>query len=93
MKTSIIIKRKRYKVTIPYEGCNFVIVPNQNCQHCGEELKVQGKGNHIASHDTYAANAHCVNCKKVIGELQVKVDTIFGLEEDERVLCSRYKVY
>jgi hypothetical protein len=65
------------------------------CPHCGEKpMKVQGTGKHIESHDTYAAGAICLCCGKSVGTLRARMDTIFGLEEDERVLVhGRARVY
>jgi hypothetical protein len=54
---------------------------------------IAGKGKRIATRDTYEADAFCVGCGEQVGVLRAKVETIFGLEEDEAVLNGRWKVY
>lgn len=71
-----------------------VVVPEFTCPLCGERTaRVHGNGGHIAGHDEYQATAHCSICLGQIGELRVKVETIFGLEEDHAVLNGRARVY
>jgi hypothetical protein len=84
---------KKHKVAPPYEGASYADVPNQKCPRCEESLQVQGTGRRIASYDTYTAPAICTACEKVVGELQVKVNTLFGIEEDERVFQSGVRIY
>lgn len=93
MKTTLKMGDKTFKVTLPYEDSSEAFVPDVKCPHCDEELVVQGTGKRIASYDTYAAPAICVKCKKHVGELQAKVSTLFGLEEDERVFSMGIKIY
>ena len=66
-----------------------------SCQLCGASpFYVAGAGKRIESHDTYAAEASCLACKGRVGVLRVQLSTIFGLEEDERVIHgSACKVY
>ena len=64
------------------------------CPLCGEDpLPVQGHGQHIEDHDTYAACGHCAVCTERVGVIRARVSTIFGLAEDERVLNGRPRVY
>jgi len=57
-----------------------------------DRLVVRG-GEVTIGHDTYTAPCQCCDCDEIIGTLVVKVSTIFGIEEDARVLNGRYRVY
>jgi len=70
------------------------------CPYCGASpFRVGGTGKHIAAgdegHDTYVARAKCASaaCGREVGVLVARVDTIFGLEEDERVTAGPWRVY
>lgn len=66
------------------------------CPSCRAPWQVRGKGptrDPQSPHDTYRADAVCVACSAPAGVLRVSVDTIFGIEEDERVLHGRCRVY
>lgn len=89
----IVIGGVTHKIKTPYEGASYADVLEMVCPHCGEELRVQGTGRRITSRDTYAASALCVACETVVGELRLKVDTLFGLEEDEAVFRLGVKIY
>jgi hypothetical protein len=93
MKPILKMKGRTFKVKVPYEGASYADVPDVKCPLCNEDLTVQGTGKRIKNYDTYEAGAICVKCKKLVGELQVKVSTFFGLEEDERVFSMGIKVY
>jgi hypothetical protein len=78
---------------MPYDGAAHVVVDGA-CPACGAEpFGARGLGRRIAAHDTYAADAVATCCGKHVGELRVTLGTIFGLEEDERVLTGPWKVY
>ncbi len=81
----------------PHENADRVIVESGTCAKCKlSPLVVRGLGMTIdpnASHDTYRADAVCCGCNEPVGVLRVKVSTIFGIEEDERVLNGRCRVY
>lgn len=81
----------------PHEHADRVIVEAGACAKCKlAPLVVRGLGMTIdpeASHDTYRADAVCCGCDAPAGVLRVKVSTIFGIEEDERVLNGRCRVY
>lgn len=83
---------KRHEVQVPFLGCDFVIVDGA-CPHCeAEPFKAQGRGmSH--DHDTYYAQARCLGCDKAVGQIELHVSTVFGIEEDERVLNGRCRVY
>lgn len=64
------------------------------CPKCkATPFSVAGTGKVPESHDTYAAEAVCLACKQRVGVLRAQVDTIFGIEEDERALRGPWKVY
>jgi hypothetical protein len=73
----------------PFERFATVDAP---CGWCGS-MHVRGTGKSIESRDTYRADAVCFDCGASRGVLRVKVDTLFGLEEDEAVLHGRARVY
>jgi hypothetical protein len=80
--------------TLPFNGADHVEVANEECPTChgGQPLLVAGK-NIRHDHDTYRSDAHCLCCGAYVGELRAKVDTIFGIDEDEAVLNGRCRVY
>jgi hypothetical protein len=43
----------------------------------------------------WTGNAECVRCRRIVGEMHVHLDTIFGREEDRRMLrdSARWRVY
>lgn len=65
------------------------------CPGCkaGPPLAVRGLGIHTREHAAYVARAACVRCGAVVGSLRAEVETVFGLEEDERVLAGPWRVY
>jgi hypothetical protein len=77
----------------PHKNADHVFVSGA-CPECNAKpFKVRGLGRRIAAHDTYAAYAKTLCCDKRVGELRVTVGSIFGLEEDERVLRGPWRVY
>lgn len=64
---------------------------SEACSKCDSRLVFGRDQTH--DHDTYVAPAFCVGCGNGRGTLRVKVDTLFGIEEDERVLHGRWRVY
>lgn len=104
MKITLTIDDVVYQARLPYEEAAFVLVDDiEKCPFCehknGEVLgvkmkfKVHGRHKRIESHDTYASDAHALCCGKQVGTLRVKMNTVFGVEEDERVLSGPWKVY
>lgn len=91
------------KVTLAHATGTFACTPDgavvdvrgmAACPVCKvAPVRARGTGKRIESHDTYAANAVFVCCGAPAGVLRVKVDTIFGIEEDERVLAGPWRVY
>jgi len=93
MKLTLIMEGDRTRLKMPKDGATAILVPKQSCPHCKKELTVTGGGKHIKNQDTYAAPAICVACNMYVGELELQVSTLFGLEEDERVLSMGVKIY
>ena len=82
----------RRDCTMPYEGAKFV-EPSGVCPSCAvEPWKIQG-GDPVRGHDTISCVAQCTACKAMVGQIIVTISTIFGLEEDDRMLNGRCRVY
>lgn len=79
---------------LPYASAAYV-VPTQAvvCSCSKAALQLQGGGITHHDHDTYYAPVKCLACGVQLGELHAKVSTIFGIEEDDRVLHGRPRVY
>lgn len=79
-----------------YHDSDHVVVDGLDacpaCKHPAP-VKVSGDGRRTEGHDTYACNAIALCCRRRIGTVRVRVSTIFGVEEDERVLNGRARVY
>ena len=86
---------KVQELKLPFPEADAAVVqPPAPCPHCGaEEMKVQGTGKHIESQDTYASNAITTCCSKHVGTIRAKVNTLFGIEEDERVFSMGVRIY
>lgn len=82
------------KAKLPHADADHCVVDGA-CPHCGATpFKAAGaKGTMVKGHDTYTSDGGCVGCKVVTGKLVVTVNTLFGIEEDERVLLGRCRVY
>ena len=84
--------------SVPFAGCDYAVARGV-CPRCGgsesdsDGFKVQGKHGLDRKHDRYEARAFCVACSAEVGRLVCVFDTIFGVEEDERVLNGRARVY
>ena len=79
---------------LPYSGADHVLA-DLACPACKAAAPIQVRGRGITSrdHDTYYADAEHQGCGALLGRMHTKVDTIFGVEEDERVLNGRARVY
>lgn len=84
---------KRVLLPPASEGMSSVEVKGETCPHCKEPLKVAGAKMRIGGHDFYTAEAGCISCGAYLGELRAYISTIFGLEEDRRVLSSGVRIY
>jgi hypothetical protein len=78
----------------PHAACAHVEA-DVDCHGCERKgpLEIVGTGNVVRGFDTYTTQAKTLCCGAVLGELRVTVSTIFGIEEDERVLNGRARVY
>ena len=79
---------------LPYSGAPFVETEG-SCLIC-ETTPLQIRGNareQLVEHDRITAPAHCSFCLGHVGKLVVVFSTIFGLEEDARILNGRARVY
>lgn len=83
---------------LPYPNADHAVITG-DCPHCkptdrNDGFKVAGiKGTMAHDYDTYRARGGCLVCGAYVGELRMKVDTIFGIEEDERVFNMGIRVY
>ncbi len=83
----------RHPARVPFAGADHALV-DAACPICKTPapLKVRGVSpSH--DHDTWSADAMAVCCGARIGQLQAKVSTIFGIDEDRAVLNGRPRVY
>ena len=80
---------KSHAVTIPFDGADYVTTTDC-CSQCGSQTIRGVDPTH--DHDTYKSKALCANGHPR-GYLFARVETIFGIEEDERVLNGRCRVY
>lgn len=104
-KISITIDEKKHTVRLPYPSSREAIVDDiHECPACGVKFPLDGQGqpfppfkvkgkNARHTHDTYVSDGVALCCERYVGKLEMKVDTIFGIEEDERVLNGPWKVY
>jgi hypothetical protein len=82
------------KASLPFPEADHAVVEGE-CPHChATPFKAAGvRGSMVKTFDTYVSDAGCVGCKAVTGKLVVTVNTLFGIEEDERVRQGRCRVY
>lgn len=96
MKITITIQERVFSLATPFEGADHAVVEGLGaCPSCdaAAPVKVAGNGRRIESHDTYAADGFALCCKAHIGTIRARTSTIFGIEEDERMLHGRARVY
>jgi hypothetical protein len=94
VKITVRIGDEHHTGDLPHNQAAHVLI-DTSCPKCkaSPPLSVSGLGIRETTHDTYVATAKCNACGEVIGEIRACVDTIFGIEEDERVLHGRFRVY
>lgn len=104
MKITVQIGDTHWKAHLPYDGAAHVVVDDYvQCPNCGWRpptvlgiltgIKVHGRHQRIESRDTYRSEAISICCDQVVGVIRVQMSTIFGIEEDERVLNGPWRVY
>ena len=79
---------------LPYRGAGYVTVEVGAACECGS-VSLRGNGLEVDESDYHREeNAVCAECLKVRGRIHVELSTIFGIEEDARVLIhGRPRVY
>ena len=95
MKITIVTKGGTFKARLPYKGADSVFVSREahDCPETGgDEISVYGGTTHN-DHDTHYAKCYCRVCGESVGQIQVKVKTLFGIDEDRAVLQGRPRVY
>jgi hypothetical protein len=91
MKITLKTDERKLKATWPFEGAEHVMV-TVPCV-CGSNA-VRGNGaGRIETDWTEEEDAVCAACRKPRGRLYVVLETLFGREEDARVLNGRWRVY
>jgi hypothetical protein len=93
MKIHVTVNEQRLAARHPYADADHVLV-DVACPSCAyaAPLKVRGASS-THDHDTHRASAIALCCDATIGTMEVKVDTLFGIEEDRAVLNGRCRVY
>ena len=75
---------------LPYAEARYAHFKSWSCT-CGCKDALSRDPN--IEHDTVSGDAFCARCNEPAGRMVVKVQTIFGLEEDMAVLNGRFRVY
>lgn len=91
MKIRLHLDDVEWHCTLPHKGAPSVEAAAPACA-CGS-VWVRGLGDDERGHDTITTRAVCAGCGARRGKLVVTVDTLFGIEEDERVMNGRCRVY
>lgn len=64
------------------------------CPLCkASPLEIAGSGKHAVNDRHYEARGHCLACMGHVGTILADPGTLFGIEEDNAVLCGRPRVY
>lgn len=94
MIVTVVLEGRRLATYPPAPGAPHVALRAEQCPACGREgCAARGLG--VARHDrdTYYAPGQLVCCGAAV-EIQARVDTLFGIEEDEAILVhGRARVY
>lgn len=95
MRITVTVEGRAFKARLEAPTADHVLVDDAACPECKAPapLKVRGEGNHVEGRDTYAAKAVALCCGAEVGVIRARLSTIFGLEEDGRVLNGRARVY
>lgn len=86
-------------LVVPYAHASHA-VPKDHKERCpccgatGESFLVSGGGRRPSQDDrAWEADAACRACHAHLGVLVYETGTLFGVREDEAVLCGRWRVY
>ena len=99
--TVVLADGTRHNADLPYDGATHVVA-SVDCPHgCQRpvvlgivlKLKIRGTGIDRTTHDTHYAGAVALCCQRRIGTIETKMSTVFGLDEDQRVLGGPWKVF
>jgi len=91
MKITIVLDDgSRHRARLPYDNATHVLCKIA-CPHCKTKdpdgsIKISGTGIKHTTRDTYFADAIATCCMRKIGTIETSVETLFGIDEDERVL-------
>ena len=88
MKVYLRFEGRRYTATPAGE---HAVIGGLTC--CGAAVRAVGKNMQTVEDRRYEADAFTKCCGVAIGTLVVKPATLFGIEEDNRVLNGRCRVY
>lgn len=79
--------------TVTVDGSIFTA--EMSCPGCrAQPFKLRQVTNKVRySEELYRAGAECIACGDPVGYVYEKPDTIFGIDEDERVLAGPWRVY
>lgn len=83
------------KRTVSSEAGSKVGVADGSCPGCAAmPFLIKAAGSHIHDHETLRFGGVCAACEDNVGWIYLKLDTIFGAEEDRAVLeFGRARVY
>ena len=90
----VLFSGERMKCSQPFAEADFADVDGR-CLVCGTTpFRVQGTGRRPSSDgQAWEAGGIAVCCNKHAGTIRVETGTLFGVEEDERVLAMGIKIY
>lgn len=95
--TMVFSDGSRRAARLPFDRADHVVIDDEACPHGCEgslPLRVRGTaGSMRHDHDTRYADAIALCCGNRVGWIEAKVSTVFGIEEDERVLAGPWRVY
>ena len=95
MTITVHLEQMAYTATVPLAGAPHAHVAAVGCPFCKAPAPLAVHAKHSTKgHDTVRGQGFTGCCDHAIGEIVVKLDTIFGLEEDEAMLVhGRPRVY
>lgn len=96
MKITLITEAsEEIPLRLPYDGSEYVVADGKRCECGGDPLTVCGARGTDREDDRgmIEAAAICARCRGILGTIRIEIQTLFGLEEDRRVLNGRPRVY
>jgi hypothetical protein len=102
MKITVQVNGKALVARPPYADAEYVTIeatcPTPDCDNGKEamdegRMSVRSDTRRLVDDSAYEGEAYCNHCRTPIGEMRTEIATIFGIEEDERVLNGPWKVY